>query len=193
MNEAPKSAAKLSSPQRDRYAVSKLAAAVLAAFCFVGWPVKPPTEVPPSDMHEVMGSPSFREPPAWRMSGATFYVNGVRLNCRLGLLDGLSGCDIFRAAITDGMPVRATYYLMPTRIGIRYPVLYRLEQNGKAVVSPQQTQDCVMRSHEGAWSAYLQLVVLFFSVAMTAGFIDCANASRRDTRVTGEVKPYQED
>jgi hypothetical protein len=36
-------------------------------------------------------------------------------------------------------------------------------------------------------------VVLFFCVAMTAGFIDCANASRRDTRVTGEVKPYQED
>jgi hypothetical protein len=179
---------KLSSPQRDRYAVSKLAAAVLAAFCFVGWPVKPPTDLPLPDMYEAMGTPTFREPRPWRMSGTAFYVNNLRLNCRLGLLDGLNGCAFFRKAFTDGMPVRATYYLMPTRIGIRYPVLYRLEQNGKAVVSPQQTQDYVMRSYEDAWSAYLQLVVLFFSVAMTAGFIDCANDSRSDTRVTGGVK-----
>jgi hypothetical protein len=188
VNSYPTSAAKLSSPQLDRYAVSKLAAAVLAAFCFVGWPVKPPTDLPPSDRHEVMGNPSFREPRPWRMSGAAFYVNNLRLNCRLGLLDGLNGCAFFRKAITDGIPVRATYYLMPTRIGIRYPVLYRLEQNGKAVVSPQQTQGYVMRSYEGAWSAYLELVILFFSVAMTAGFIDCANASRRKTRLHGGVK-----
>jgi hypothetical protein len=179
----------LFSPKLVHYAVSKLAAAVFAAFCLIGWPVRPPSDLPPASMREVTGGAIFRELRPSQISGALFYVNDMRMHCRIGLFDGLNGCAFLRKVITDGLPVKATYYLMPTRIGIRYPLLCRLEQNGRAVVSPQQIRDYVMRSHEDAWLAYLQLVILFFSVAMTAGFIDHANATQKDALLPGDSKP----
>lgn len=192
MSSHPISSANLFSPALDRYAVSKLAAVVFAAFCFVGWPVKPPKNLQPSDIHDLIGKPTFSEPRTSRMSDASFYVNSVRLNCSLGMLNGLNGCSLFRDAITDEMPVKATYFWMPTRVGIRYRVLYRLEQNGKTVISPQFSEDYLMRSYDSAWASYLQLVGLFFFVTMTSVFIDCANARSRNVRVPGDVKHYQE-
>lgn len=179
MSSHPISSLKLFPPVLDRYAVSKLAAVVFAAFCFVGWPVKPPKNLQSSDIHDLMGKPTFSDPRTTRMSDAIFYVNNVRLNCSLGMLNGLNGCTFFRDAITDEMPVKATYHLMPTRLGIRYPVLYHLEQNGKTVVSPQFSEAYLMRSYDSAWASYLQLVGLFFLVTLTAGLIDRANENHQ--------------
>ena len=108
-----------------------------------------------------------------------FFVNGFRLNCTLGLLDGLNGCAYFSGVVDEEAAVTASYFYMPTRIGLRYPMLYSLEQNKKIVVSPEVTQANLVRSYASRWSSYLQISIFFLLVMIFAVFIDRMNANRK--------------
>lgn len=163
-----------------RYPISRLIATILVTYLFVGWPVEPPKDLESTDIHEVAGMPVFRETLTSKMSDTYFFVNGFRLNCTLGLLDGLNGCAYFRGVVDEEAAVNAMYFYMPTRIGLRYPMLYSLEQNKKIVVSPQVTQANLVRSYESRWSVYLQISIFFLSVLIFAFFIDRMNANRKN-------------
>ena len=162
-----------------RYPVSISIAPVLVIFLFVGWPIEPPKDLPLPDMYEVAGMPIFRETLTSKSSETYFFVNGFRLNCTLGLLDGLNGCAYFRRVVDEEVPVRAMYYYMPTRIGLRYPMLYCLEQNKEIVVSPELMQVNLTRSYETRWSVYFDISIFLLSVLIAGFFIDRVNVNRK--------------
>lgn len=163
-----------------RYPISRLIATILVIYLFVGWPVEPPKDLESTVMYEVAGMPVFRETLTSKMSDTYFFVNGFRLNCTLGLLDGLNGCAYFRGVVDEEAAVTASYFNMPTRIGLRYPMLYSLEQNKKIVVSPEVTQANLVRSYASRWSSYLQISIFFLLVMIFAFFIDRMNANRKN-------------
>lgn len=169
-----------------RFPISRLIGSILVTYLFVGWPVKPPKDLQSTDMYEIYGAPVFRETLTSKMSDTYFFVNGFRLNCTLGLLDGLNGCAFFRRVVDEEMPVRATYYYMPTRIGLRYPMLYCLEQNKEIVVSPELMQVNLTRNYETRWSIYLYISIFFLFVLIVALFIDRANANRKENNLLKE-------
>ena len=162
-----------------RYPISRLIATILVVYLFVGWPVKPPKGFQSTGMYTVAGQPVFRDVLTSKMSDTYFFVNGFRLNCTLGLLDGLNGCAYFRGVVDEEAAATATYYYMSTRIGLRYPVLYSLEQNKRIVVSPKLTRENMLISYESRWSVYLYLSIFFLFVLIAALFIDRANVNRK--------------
>jgi len=162
-----------------RYPICRLIATILVIYLFVGWPVEPPKDLESTVMYEVAGMPVFRETLTSKMSDTYFFVNGFRLNCTLGLLDGLNGCAYFSGVVDEEAAVTASYFYMPTRIGLRYPMLYSLEQNKKIVVSPEVTQANLVRSYASRWSSYLQISIFFLLVMIFAVFIDRMNANRK--------------
>lgn len=150
-----------------RFSLTISGAILLAAYSYSFKPIEP-TVTAAFKLETVVGMPELRPNNTATMSSMTFSVNGIHLNCDLGVLGGQSGCEEFvdhrhSPRVDLYSPVRATYFWMPTPLGYHFKVLYSLEQNGKLVVPPDQLHAWHMRNYEHNWSAY-HTMVLFFSV-----------------------------
>lgn len=161
-------------------------AMLLVAFAYVAWPIAPLGNVPKDELREVVGTALFRDILTSRMSDTYFFVGDLRLNCSLGPVGGRNGCTYFRNDVAKGIPVKANYYHIRTRIGLSYPVLHSLSQGNKEIVSDRQAYEFLMLSYHSLLSSYRQLFGLLVLVLIAAVFIDRANARRNDNASTRE-------
>lgn len=121
------------------------------------WPIEPimPTSF---ELYEVVGMPKYINTTSTTNSGEAFKVNDMLLNCDLGSLSGTGGCEFFRGAVDLNKSARATYFWMPTRLWYHYKVLYSLEQDGKMILSPEQSHAWFMRGYRGELETYHEIL-----------------------------------
>lgn len=154
---------------------------IIAIYSYVAWPVEPPDHLQQTDLHQISGVPRFQETLTSKMSDTYFFVGDIRLSCSFGIVDGANGCAFFRDWINTKENVTATYYRMPTRLGSTYPMLYRLKQNGRVVVSPKMTSEQAKKSHISKWEFYFAFFGFLLLVFIAAVLIDRATIKHNRT------------
>jgi hypothetical protein len=135
-------------------------AILLIVFWYSFWPIEP-TVTADFKLDTVVGMPEYRRTDTAQMSGISFMVNAIHLNCDLGMLSGHGGCEFFRSMVNLNRPVRATYFWMPTQLGYHFKVLYSLEQDGILIVPAEQLHAWHMRCYRINWDFYHMVIWLF--------------------------------
>ncbi|MBC2732438.1 hypothetical protein [Thiobacillus sp.] len=159
---------------------------LIIIYAYIGRPIEPGMPVV-SELHEVVGQPVYRQSLATKSAVGLDYfaVNGLRLDCNFGLMGGSGGCGFFNQVIDLKKPVHATYFWMPTRLGYDYRMLHALEQEGRLIVSPQQTYAVYARLYKASWKTYYQLLLFGFIVIIIMWLIERSNARNKACRAKG--------
>jgi len=144
---------------------------LIAIYAYVGWPIKPwmPTSL---ELQEVSGIPVFQTAATLQSTDTYLLINKVRLNCFYSALDGRNGCEQCSEAIDVRAPVRASYFWMSTRFGHGYRMIHALEQDGRLVISSQQSYEMRLRSYRTGWKIYFQLLAFLSIVAIIVLFFE---------------------
>lgn len=145
-------------------------------YAYVAWPLPPrmPTD---AELHYLTGMPVLKNPRGGgRGAGGIPYltVGGIKMNSIYGMWGGTGGNHFFKQAIDLKSPVLATYFWMPSRIGIKSRMLHELEQNGRQIVSPERFYVERLRRHRLNWQLYYQLHGLMFFIICIVWFFERA-------------------
>ena len=144
--------AEQSARKRSRYPAVRGLFWFWIGYAYVAWPVPPrmPTD---AELHYLAGMPVLKTPRGGgRPSGSPYLtVGGIKMSSWYGIWGGDGGTRFFKDAIDTKTPVLATYFWMPTRIGIKSRMLHALEQNGRQIVSPERFHLERLRSHRLSW------------------------------------------
>jgi hypothetical protein len=144
---------------------------LLLLVAYTYWPLEP--RMPANtELQEVVGMSRYESSNSSTNSGYVFTVGGVKLNCELGALGGGTGCGYISQAILNEKPVRAAYFWMPTRLGYDYKLLHTLEQEGRQILSPEQSYAHAMNSYRIRWDIYRVLIWLFVTLAVFSWLIE---------------------
>jgi hypothetical protein len=138
---------------------------LIIAYSYFARPIEPwlPSK---SELYELDGKAEIKTAASLQSTDTYFLINNIRLNCFAGARDGENGCELFVNNINVKLPVRATYFWMPTRFGYSYRVLHTLEQDGRLIISPQQSLEMRQLSKKTGWKVYFELLTFLCITAL---------------------------
>ena len=92
-----------------------------------------------SELYEIAGEPRFQHVNTIRGSATHFFVNNELVHCSFSGLGGANACEQFSNWIDVKRPVKVTYFWMRNRFLIGAKVLNSLEQDGRMIISPNDS------------------------------------------------------
>lgn len=136
-----------------------------------------------SELHELVGMPKFQHYLTSSQSGIHFSVDGMLLHCSFSGTGGLNGCDHYEDVVIKGKPVQATYFWTTARYGIGYRMLNTVEQDGRVVVSADDTYRHRLISFNAGKETMFILNLLFSSIVILLWFLERSKSKRNSINV----------
>jgi hypothetical protein len=142
-----------------------LFAFVMLAYFFRPMPLP---DITPESILQLTGKPEFLHTGGSKSAGSGTYfdVSGNRIYCGIGDIQGENSCELFEDAIDKNREVTIRYFLMPSRFGFKYPILYSLAQGGVQIVSPQMARTSIEISLKLSWKSYHFKLLMFVFTAL---------------------------
>lgn len=146
------------------YPITLAMATILFLQSFVMMPI-PPYLLGKDEMKVFSGMAEFNEAQTIRNSQTYFSVNGLIFHCTAGALSGTNGCSNFSDRFSNGIPVKVKYFYRPTKVFTSIRMVYAIEQQGKQIVSPEETT--LLQAHAYGLGKRLTLIVSLGFVFLT--------------------------
>jgi len=136
-----------------------------------------------SELHELVGMPKFQHYLTSSESGIHFSVDGVLMHCDFTGMGGGNGCDHYEELVTKGEPVRATYFYMTAHYLVSYRMLNTLEQDGRVVVSADDSYRGRLISVNSGRKTRAQLTTLFSLMVIGLWLAERSKAKPTSTNI----------
>lgn len=153
------------------YRITLAIATILCLQSFVMMPI-PPYSPSVVELMSIFGMPEFREVNTIRNSQTYFSVNDVALHCTAGALSGTNGCSQLSGRLINGVPVKVTYFQRPSRVFTTIRMVYTIEQQGKQIVSSEDTALLQMHAYESSKNLTLIVSLGFIFLTLIGYFLD---------------------
>jgi len=148
---------------------------LFVALTYLLAPIEPwmPAE---SELIELVGEAHFDHIRANRASRVEFTVDGVLLYCNDRGISNTSGCANYESRLLRTAPVRATYFFEKSSYGKKFRKLNTLEQEGKVVVSAEESYRGRILASNYDKSGQKGMTIIFVISFLAFLIVDAINA-----------------